>query len=65
MTNNLFKISVILGIFVSFIFLLILIAMIKKQNELVKTILTSSFAIADGAGVVSLFKKSKSSQQIT
>lgn len=52
---------VILAIFVSFIFLLILVAMLKEQNELVKMILTSSFAVAGGAGVVSLFKKNKTS----
>lgn len=52
---------VILGIFVSFIFLLILVALLKEQNELVKIILTSSFAVAGGAGLVSLFKKNKNS----
>jgi len=52
---------IILGVFVSSIFLLILVAMLKEQTELVKIILTSSFALAGGAGVVSLFKKNKNS----
>ena len=52
---------IILGGSIFSVVLLILVAMLKDQNELVKIILTSSLAIAGGAGITNMFKKSKNS----
>jgi len=48
----------ILFLIVGVVFFLVLMAMYKEQYDLVKTILTSSFALAGGAGLASILKSS-------
>lgn len=52
---------VIIGVTVMGIIGLVLTAMLIGEKELVKTILTSSFAVAAGFGIKSALKKSKGS----
>lgn len=52
---------IILGGCLISVVLLILVAMLKDQNELVKIILGSTLAVAGGAGITNMFKKNKDS----
>ncbi len=51
----------ILGGSILIVFILLLTAMLIAQYDLVKVILSSTLAVAGGAGITTMFKKEKSS----
>ena len=55
--------SVILGYTITAVFALCIVAVLKEQFELVKLVLTSSFAVAAGAGLSTVIRNSKGRQK--
>lgn len=50
--------TIVLSLIVSIVFVLIIVSMYMQQFELVKIILNSSLAVAGGAGLSSIFRRS-------
>lgn len=51
------RVTTLIMILIAVVFILTLISLLYKEYELVKWIMTSSFAVGAGAGITSLIKK--------